>query len=144
MDARLHTAVLRRGDDISRGPIRALFLEDDPEDARLIEEYLSGNKAVSIELDRLMEEEVLYRFLFDHSPDGVLLLDPQTLLPQEFNAAACQQLGYTAEEFRQVPMSATTPARRPTRFALASSGCCARGGSIPRPGTAAGTASCWT
>lgn len=205
MDARFHTAVLRREEAISRTSIRALLIEDDPDDVQLVAGYLAGSKALSVELERaaglsegltqldhqafdvvltdlnlpdgdglatfhalhtacpdvpvivltgidsealalqavksgaedylcktgleraallrairyaverarhralearLNEEEVLYRILFDHSPDGVLLLDPQTLLPQEFNPTACRQLGYAPDEFRGVPMSA--------------------------------------
>ncbi len=37
--------------------------------------------------------------LFDLSPDGVLIVDPGTGIPVEFNEAACCQLGYTREEF---------------------------------------------
>jgi len=40
-----------------------------------------------------------YRTLLEFLPDGVLLLDPKTALPVEFNTAAHEQLGYTREEF---------------------------------------------
>lgn len=40
-----------------------------------------------------------YRLLLEFLPDGVLLLDPETALPVEFNTAAHEQLGYSREEF---------------------------------------------
>ena len=36
---------------------------------------------------------------FQGSPDGILLLDPVSSLPLDFNDAACRQLGYDREEF---------------------------------------------
>jgi PAS domain S-box-containing protein len=47
----------------------------------------------------------LYRELFESSPDGVLLVDPDTQQAIEFNDAACRQLGYTREEFRDLRIS---------------------------------------
>lgn len=41
----------------------------------------------------------LYRQLFASSPDGILLIDPETTGVIEFNDAACRLLGYTREEF---------------------------------------------
>ena len=46
-----------------------------------------------------------YRLLFDHSPDGMLLLDLVTLLPTEFNDALLRMLGYSREEFARRPVS---------------------------------------
>jgi len=37
--------------------------------------------------------------LFALIPDGVVMIDPETALPVQFNPAAHQQLGYSAEEF---------------------------------------------
>jgi len=47
----------------------------------------------------------LYYELFESSPDGVLLIDPDTQQAIEFNDAACRQLGYTREEFRDLRIS---------------------------------------
>ncbi|MBI5388509.1 MAG: PAS domain S-box protein [Verrucomicrobia bacterium] len=58
------------------------------------------------EKHRLEEEvrraEERYRTLFEHSPDGVVMLAPDTLLPIEFSAAAHRQLGYSREEFARL------------------------------------------
>lgn len=47
----------------------------------------------------LSEAELRYRTLFDISPAGILLVDGQTGTPLEFNRAAYEELGYTAEEY---------------------------------------------
>jgi len=47
----------------------------------------------------LTDEAGLFRELFETSPDGILIVDPQTLRAIRFNDAACRQLGYTREEF---------------------------------------------
>jgi two-component system, cell cycle sensor histidine kinase and response regulator CckA len=47
----------------------------------------------------LTEEATRRRILFEQSPDGVLIIDPQTMRFLDFNTAAHQQLGYTREEF---------------------------------------------
>ncbi|MEO5343360.1 MAG: EAL domain-containing protein [Gammaproteobacteria bacterium SHHR-1] len=47
-----------------------------------------------------------WQALFDMLPDGVLILDPDTTKPLFFNHTACAQLGYSAEQFRQTPVSA--------------------------------------
>lgn len=57
---------------------------------------ISARKAAD---EALREAELRYRTLYELSPDGVLLIDPETALPLEFNATAHEQLGYTREEF---------------------------------------------
>jgi PAS domain S-box-containing protein len=52
--------------------------------------------------DKLREAETRYRTLFEQSPDGIVIIDPETVRPLEFNAAAHQQLGYSREEFAQL------------------------------------------
>ncbi|MBA3026041.1 MAG: PAS domain S-box protein [Sulfurimonas sp.] len=54
----------------------------------------------------LHSTDLRYRTFFDLSPHGVLLVDIQTGLPLEFNDTACKQLGYTREEFKNLPISA--------------------------------------
>ncbi|MDW7733240.1 MAG: PAS domain S-box protein [Methanolobus sp.] len=53
-------------------------------------------------LEKLRESETRYRTLFNQSPDGVVITDPQTATAIEFNEAAHRQLGYTREEFKQL------------------------------------------
>lgn len=50
-------------------------------------------------IEKLREAEIRYRTLFEESPEGVLLIDPESTLPIEFNEAAHKQLGYSREEF---------------------------------------------
>jgi PAS domain S-box-containing protein len=52
--------------------------------------------------EKFRESEARYRTLFEQSPDGVLLIDPETLAAAEFNDAACRQLEYSREEFARV------------------------------------------
>ncbi|MDP1898780.1 MAG: PAS domain S-box protein, partial [Sulfurimicrobium sp.] len=49
--------------------------------------------------------EEYYRALFTLIPDGVVIIDPETTLPLQFNPSAHQQLGYTAEEFSTLGVS---------------------------------------
>ena len=48
---------------------------------------------------QLAEAEQRYRTLFEESPDGIVLVDPETGLAVDFNDAACEQLDYSREEF---------------------------------------------
>ena len=50
----------------------------------------------------LQSAEQRYRTIFELSPDGILLIDPQTTQAVQFNHTARRQLGYTAEEFAQL------------------------------------------
>lgn len=53
----------------------------------------------------LKSAEIRYRTLFEQSPDGILIIDPQTEEIFEFNDIACQQLGYTRKEFFNVKIA---------------------------------------
>ena len=53
----------------------------------------------------LQEREERYRTFFDFGPDGIVVLDPDTARPIEFNDQACRQLGYTREEFRRLSLA---------------------------------------
>lgn len=55
--------------------------------------------------DKLREAEQRYRTLFNQSPDAVVIVDPNTMLPVEFNDVALRLLGYTRQEFAKVPFS---------------------------------------
>ena len=52
--------------------------------------------------EKLRDAETLYRMLFEHSPDGVVIIDPATARPLDFNETAHRQLGYSHEEFAQL------------------------------------------
>ncbi|MBE0428491.1 MAG: SpoIIE family protein phosphatase [Thermoleophilia bacterium] len=52
--------------------------------------------------ETIREDERHYRTLFEQAPDGILIIDPETRLPLEFNDAACQQLGYSRKQFHHV------------------------------------------
>ena len=52
--------------------------------------------------EKIRRAEERYRTLFEQSPDGILLVDPETLLPIECNEASHQQLGYSREEFTRM------------------------------------------
>ncbi|MCW3983333.1 MAG: PAS domain S-box protein [Candidatus Bathyarchaeota archaeon] len=51
---------------------------------------------------QLKDAEQRYHALFDQSPLGVLVIDPETLGFVEFNDVAHLQLGYTREEFEKI------------------------------------------
>jgi PAS domain S-box-containing protein len=51
---------------------------------------------------QLREAEQRYHALFDHTPLGVLVVDPETAAFVEFNDVAHLQLGYSREEFRKL------------------------------------------
>jgi len=53
----------------------------------------------------LRESEIRYHTLFDQSPYGVLLIDPDTMLPIEFNQMAPRQLEYSREEYAHLRIS---------------------------------------
>jgi len=54
---------------------------------------------------RLRTAEHRYRTLFEQSPDAVVVIEPETTLPIEFNELAPRLLGYSPEEFSNLPIS---------------------------------------
>ncbi len=48
---------------------------------------------------KIRDAELAYRTLFEQSPEGIIIIDATTLLPVMFNDTACDQLGYSREEF---------------------------------------------
>ncbi|MHB0936422.1 MAG: PAS domain-containing sensor histidine kinase [Armatimonadota bacterium] len=52
--------------------------------------------------EALRDSEHRYRTLFEQSPDGITIIDTETLLSIDYNDAICRLLGYTREEFAQV------------------------------------------
>ncbi len=65
------------------------------ESIRDITERKEAEKALEAESTRR-------RILFEQSPDGVLIIDPQNARFLDFNTAAHRQLGYSREEFAQL------------------------------------------
>ncbi|MFA5099273.1 MAG: PAS domain S-box protein, partial [Candidatus Omnitrophota bacterium] len=55
--------------------------------------------------EALRAAETRYRMLFENSPDGVVILDPDTARPLEFNETVCRQLGYSREEFARLSLA---------------------------------------
>jgi PAS domain S-box-containing protein len=53
----------------------------------------------------LRDAEIRYHLLFEHSPDGIVIIDPATARPLEFNETAHRQLGYSREEFARLSIS---------------------------------------
>jgi PAS domain S-box-containing protein len=53
----------------------------------------------------LKDAELKYRTLFEGSPYGIIILDPDTTGFIEFNEQTCKQLGYTREEFAKLRVS---------------------------------------
>jgi PAS domain S-box-containing protein len=51
---------------------------------------------------KLKEAEALYRELVEQAPAGIIIIDPETTLPVDFNDMACGQLGYSREEFKKL------------------------------------------
>ena len=68
-----------------KGGYQVVFLRD-------ITERKAAEKA-------LAEESTRRRILFEQSPDGIVIIDPDTARILEFNDAAHKQLGYSSEEF---------------------------------------------
>jgi PAS domain S-box-containing protein len=61
------------------------------------------------------EAETRYRALFEQSPDGIVILDPETARPIEFNTAAHRQLGYSREEFARLSLADIDAAETPSQ-----------------------------
>ena len=51
------------------------------------------------------EAEARYRAVFERSPDGIVIIDPETARPLEFNTAAHGELGYSREEFARLSLA---------------------------------------
>ncbi len=74
---------------------------DGPRLARILAHAVQRKRAEQ----KLREEEARCRVLFEQSPDGIVMLDPTTQLPVEFNTQSHRQLGYSAEEFARLRVS---------------------------------------
>ena len=76
-----------------------LTYEELEQKVKKLEELLKKSKQVEASLH---DTEKLYHLLFDHSPDGILIVDPATTRFLDFNETACRQHGYSREEFSQL------------------------------------------
>jgi PAS domain S-box-containing protein len=52
----------------------------------------------------LREAELRYRILFEQSPEAIVVLHPDNMMPLDFNDEACRQLGYSREEFARLSL----------------------------------------
>ncbi len=66
---------------------------------KVLEELSTKSKQVE---ESLHDTAKLYHLLFDHAPDGVVIVDPATARFLDFNETACLLLGYSREEFSQL------------------------------------------
>ena len=71
---------------------------------RALREQEERQKRQQAERER-HEAEARYRALFEESPDGIVVLGPETARPLDFNAAAHRQLGYSREEFARLSLA---------------------------------------
>ncbi|QWV97878.1 PAS domain S-box protein [Geomonas nitrogeniifigens] len=54
-------------------------------------------------MEKAVEEESQFnRILLEQSPDGIVIIDPETARFINFNGAVCRQLGYSREEFAKL------------------------------------------
>jgi|WetSurMetagenome_2_1015567.scaffolds.fasta_scaffold00155_1 two-component system, cell cycle sensor histidine kinase and response regulator CckA len=88
----------------SDGSVRWIEIQCDPvvdNSGNLIKDIGTAQDITERKLAELAlrEAENRYRLLFDQSPDGIMILDPETGRFLDFNEAACGQLGYSREEF---------------------------------------------
>jgi PAS domain S-box-containing protein len=64
--------------------------------------------------EKLLEErELKYRTLFEQSPYAVVLIDPETTLPLDFNDRFCDLLGHSREELGHLHMADYEAAENP-------------------------------
>ncbi len=72
---------------------------------RAHEGLLAAHRTLQRETEARLAAEEHYRILFEQSPDGVVLVDPETRGFVRFNRVAHEQLGYAREEFEAVTLS---------------------------------------
>jgi len=81
------------------------LLEGAAEDVSFTLAHLEMDSQRRMAEEALRGQEERYRTFFEYGPDGVLLQDPSTLRPIEFNNQVCRQLGYTREEFQTLTLA---------------------------------------
>jgi PAS domain S-box-containing protein len=60
------------------------------------------NEKLKENLQQIEEKEEKYRALFEQAANSIVLLDPETRKPVEFNTNAHRDLGYSREEFKEL------------------------------------------
>jgi PAS domain S-box-containing protein len=81
---------------------------------RALREQEQAQKRKEAENER-QEMQELYRALSEQTVDGILILDPVTARPLEFNTAAHRQLGYSREEFARLSLADIEAAETPAQ-----------------------------
>jgi PAS domain S-box-containing protein len=66
---------------------------------RGVDKDITGRKRAE---EALQDAQIRYHLLFEHSPDGIVVIDPGTSRILEFNETAHKQLGYSREEFSRL------------------------------------------
>jgi len=67
--------------------------------------------------DALKEAEERHRAVFEQAADSIMLFDPETGAMVEFNDRACENLGYTREEFETISLADIDVAESPQETA---------------------------
>ncbi len=78
------------------------FQNGNPTEIQAIGRDITSQKKSEEELLKL---QYYYQYLFEESPDGLIIIDPNTKTSKEFNTLAHNQLGYTREEFEKLTIS---------------------------------------
>ena len=91
--------------DITDRKLAEMGLRDSAFAARLA---LDSANALTRKLEKaqaeLAEREEIYRSIVTQAVDGMVMIDTSTLAYVEFNDAACQDLGYSREEFARLTL----------------------------------------
>jgi len=74
------------------------------ESFELYRQIKDKNKDLVKNIIQLEDQERKYRALFEQSTNSIILFDPETRMPVDFNHLANESLGYTPEEFKKKKM----------------------------------------
>jgi len=78
------------------------FKDDSILEFRVVLSEITRRKEAELAFEK---ESIRRRIMFEQSPDGILIIDPDTKRFLEFNTAAHQQLEYSREEFAQLTIA---------------------------------------
>ncbi len=104
-------AALLGSDGASMGHLAALdkrpILDDESSDTIL--KIFAARATAALELrnaeSQLRNVESNFQLLFEHSPNAVILFDPESWRPIEFNDLAAKFMGYTRDEFSRLTIT---------------------------------------
>ena len=82
-------------------------------------EFEAAKKEWRQTAEALRRSEEAFRTIFEHTNDGILVVDPDRDTIIQVNSKACDMLGYAREELLSVPMSAIHPDEMPKVKAFA-------------------------